>query len=731
MWQPRSAVATIALAFLLLARLYATIVPPLEGFDALAHFGYTAFLHQERRLPTLEPATVRASYELITQPPLYFAAIALATAPLPMADAQRFAQASDSPYHEKSLSLRQTITLPPPSPGVDWTLRVARLASILGGLATVVGAYLLLREVSPSQPWLAPVVASIVAGTPQFLFTSVTITNDAWAPSLSVLTLWLLARTTHPPHDTWGNWLLTGLVAGLAALTKYSCLLIAIPGLLLLLRYTRNTRRWQRLLVGCLLLAVAATLVAGFWFVRYWLLYGSPLPFDQMAVALPTMRRPHPLPLAQLMHSIPWLFTSYWGVFVSIIAPPAYLSFTNWLLIGGLLGLVIGYLRTRISSTLWTDDLRFALLFCLVWFLAIFAGVLHWTRTIAFGEQGRLLHAAAPALALLLLVGWQGWLPQRTWPWLYVLTPVLFLGLALWPLPTLRNNYGLPESLTPPISYERSIQATFAGGMRLLGVDFPEGAALAPGQRLPIALYWQTDQAIMHDYTLFLHLANAQDRLLYQFDGLPARGRHPTRQWLPSAVFVDRHTISSNALPTATLAILSVGFYQVDDPQQRQIAHDAHQNIIGDRVILATVRMLAQPPRLQPTDSPALAQWQNGIRLLTADIQRTANGAPQTVQVRWQSTARVSTDYTVFVQVLDANHQVLAQVDTPPQAGHTPTSTWLVGEVIEDHYALPPFSGEWQRLIIGLYNAQGQRPPLANPAAPDHWTVLENPLLQR
>jgi 4-amino-4-deoxy-L-arabinose transferase-like glycosyltransferase len=727
MWQPKVVAATIALAFLLLAGLYATIVPPLEGFDALAHFGYAAFLHQERRLPTLEPATVRASYELITQPPLYFAAIALATAPLSMAEAQQFAQASDSPYHEKSLSLRQTITLPNIPPGVRWALWVARLISILGGLTTAIGAYLLLHELLPGQPRLALVVASMVGWTPQFLFTSVTITNDAWAPALSVMTLWLLARTTHPPHDRWSNWLLTGLLAGLAALTKYSCLLIAIPALFLLFRYAKSTRDWRRLLVGCLLLAVAATLVAGFWFVRYWLLYSSPLPFDQMAVALPTMRRPQPLPLTQLLSNIPWLFTSYWGVFVSIIAPPAYLSFTNWLLLGGVLGLVIGYLRTRRSPMLWADELRVALLFSLVWFLTIFAGVLHWTRTIAFGEQGRLLHAAAPALALLLLIGWQGWLPPRAWPWLQRLTPLLFLGLALWPLPTLRNNYGLPTSLTSPIAYERSIQATFAGGMRLLGADFPAGAALTPGQRLPIALYWQTDQAITEDYTLFLHLADAQDQLFYQFDGLPARGRHPTRQWLPGAAFVDRHTLSSGALSTNTLASLSVGFYPVDDLQQRQLALDANQNVIGDRVLLAPMRILAQPPLLQPTDTPALAQWQNGIRLLAVDVEHLVTGAPQAIQVRWQTATLLPTDYTLFVQVLDASNQVVAQMDAPPQAGHAPTSTWLAGEVIEDHYALPPFTGDWRRLIIGLYDAQGQRLLLANPTASDHWVILENP----
>lgn len=70
-----------------LALLYAWVVPPLEGFDARAHFRYAAYLHQERQLPWPTADLVPYSYELIVQPPLYFAAIALLTAPLPMGEA--------------------------------------------------------------------------------------------------------------------------------------------------------------------------------------------------------------------------------------------------------------------------------------------------------------------------------------------------------------------------------------------------------------------------------------------------------------------------------------------------------------------------------------------------------------------------------------------------------------------------------------------------------------------
>ncbi|RIK38838.1 MAG: hypothetical protein DCC55_19910, partial [Chloroflexi bacterium] len=335
----RAAVAVL-FVFLLLAFVYALIVPPLEGFDALAHFKYAAFLHQEQRLPMLEPEIVDYSYELVTQPPLYFAAIALATAPLPMDQALLFAQESDSPYHEKGLSLRQTITLPKVAGGVVATLWVARLVSLLGGVVTVVGAYALVRTLLPGEPWLAVATAALTGLNPQFLFTSVTVTNDAWTPAVGVVTLWLLARATVRDKVTWYDWALVGLCAGLAALTKYSSLLIGAPGLLLFWRYVRHTG-WRAGLLALLWMAGAGVLVAGWWYLRNWSLYGSPVPFAQMAVALPTMQRPQPMPLSQVIETIPWLFSSYWGVFVSIITPPAYLNTTTWLMLIAIAGLLL------------------------------------------------------------------------------------------------------------------------------------------------------------------------------------------------------------------------------------------------------------------------------------------------------------------------------------------------------------------------------------------------------
>ena len=250
--------------------------------------------------------------------------------------------------------------------------------------------------------------------------------------------------------------------------------------------------------------------------------------------------------------------------------------------------------------------------------------------------------------------------------------------------------------------------------MRLLGVDFPAGAALEPRERLPLTLYFTTDARIPEDYTLFLHVAGAGDQLLYQFDGVPVEGRHPTRQWLPGQVFADTHTISVADIPEDGLATLSMGFYPIADPNARVEIYDPNGQPIGDRLVLAQLRLHKQAAvQGAPGSSPA-GIWQNGIVLDKAALGTDSQGLPTGITLTWAPTATIQNDYTVFVQVLDRGSNILAQADSQPQGGSYPTSTWRAGDVITDTVAWPSEvdTTGWARVILGMYGADGKRLPL-------------------
>lgn len=722
-WVSRGGLLLLCLLYTALIAVYAWLVPPLEGFDATAHFNAVLYWREHWQPPYLDDPTARQSYELITQPPLYHVLAASTLAPFGVEGVPEFVVASQNPYHTKVLSERQTITVP----GTPWAtvlpVWLARAVAALGGLVALIAAWRLVRSLVPAAPTLALAVAAVVAFNPVFLFSAVTVNNDVWASAAfagAVAAAAIFSGRRLPPR--WALWI--GVWVGLAALAKYSAFLLGPPLLLLWLLYARHTAwaaAWRALGWGLL----GLLLIAGAWYGRNLWLYGEIIPLRQMAAAIPALNRPVPFTLDRTLDYVPWLIASYWGVFVSTIAPGDYLDTTRTFMTIGLLGLPILLVRAWLQRR---RDLLFSLALALVWAIPVALAVLHWTRTVAYGEQGRLAFIAAPALALLFVLGWQAFFPTAWQPSVHTLLAVFVLGLALWQTQTLQAAYAIPPSLAQPPSPDRTLAAHFATGIQLLGVDFPEGAALEPGRPLPITLYFTTDRPIAEDDTLFLHLADQDDNLLYHYDGVPAHGRHPTRQWVPGAVFAERYEITVDEIPADGLAELSLGFYPYQDPSSRLAVRDAAGNPIGDRVILGDVRLHAAPVTPAPAGGDAPAQWSNGIALAEAHIDYTDEGEPQRVEVTWQPEATLQSDYTVFLQVLDAQNNVLAQVDQPPQGGAYPTSTWRAGDRITDTLALPLPDGAqalpWARVILGLYDNQGQRLPLSAPTPGQDYVVL-------
>lgn len=91
------------------------------------------------------------------------------------------------------------------------------------------------------------------------------------------------------------------------------------------------------------------------------------------------------------------------------------------------------------------------------------------------------------------------------------------------------------------------------------------------------------------------------------------------------------------------------------------------------------------------------------------------------VELIWRALATPESDYTVFVQLLDANGRLLVTEDDIPADGGRPTRSWLAGEYILDSHPLD-LAGvartEGGRLIIGLYNPiSGER--LKTPSGAD------------
>jgi len=78
-----------------------------------------------------------------------------------------------------------------------------------------------------------------------------------------------------------------------------------------------------------------------------------------------------------------------------------------------------------------------------------------------------------------------------------------------------------------------------------------------------------------------------------------------------------------------------------------------------------------------------------------------------TLTLYWEARETPSADYQIFVHVLGAGPDPVAQGDGPPLMGDYPTTMWAPGEIIVDPHLvalpadLPP--GRY-RLLVGMYD---------------------------
>jgi hypothetical protein len=84
---------------------------------------------------------------------------------------------------------------------------------------------------------------------------------------------------------------------------------------------------------------------------------------------------------------------------------------------------------------------------------------------------------------------------------------------------------------------------------------------IARGQTLPLDLIWRADRAVSEAYTVFVHLVDANGRVVADADSAPFSGLFPTTRWQVGEVLRDRHALKiPNDLAPGDYA-LEIGMY--------------------------------------------------------------------------------------------------------------------------------------------------------------------------
>lgn len=111
---------------------------------------------------------------------------------------------------------------------------------------------------------------------------------------------------------------------------------------------------------------------------------------------------------------------------------------------------------------------------------------------------------------------------------------------------------------------------------------------------LALDLVWRALEPTEASYQVFVHLLDAEGKILAQHDGLPQGGATPTAGWLPGEIVVDPVELSLPADRTGALARVVVGLYD-RDTGARLPATDGAGRGLGDSVELAVAAATEDP----------------------------------------------------------------------------------------------------------------------------------------
>ena len=119
----------------------------------------------------------------------------------------------------------------------------------------------------------------------------------------------------------------------------------------------------------------------------------------------------------------------------------------------------------------------------------------------------------------------------------------------------------LPVRAEQPLSYtmETPVRYTLQepGGGRIALVGYGVGPSEGEWGRVrPLTFYWQAEEPVQGDYTVFVHLLDAEGHFVFGQDGPPRRGEYPTDLWAAGEVVQDERRLR---LPWS----LSAGTYQL------------------------------------------------------------------------------------------------------------------------------------------------------------------------
>jgi hypothetical protein len=378
-----------------------------------------------------------------------------------------------------------------------------------------------------------------------------------------------------------------------------------------------------------------------------------------------------------------------------------------------LIGLGWGALRTLARRSIaWNNTVRWAL--PLVWVALILIGLVRWT-SLTWASQGRLIFPAISAISVLVIAGLSEF--SRLFhphsakqsfilhPSSFILPVTAFLALlsAAVPFIVIAPHYAPPPELTPAqiAAIPNRADADFGGEMTLLGYALHTEAA-KPGEVVRLTLYWQSQIAMDRNWSIFVHVVDADGVIAAQRDRYPGQGALAATLLQPGQTFADEYAIPIPQTAYSPIeARLVVGLYDLTDGARLALPDGR------DALALASLPIQAH---VAEVPNPLAQNFGNLIRLAGYDVGPRALRPGETLELTlyWRALAPIRENYAVFAHVRGEGETLWAGEDAWPQKGAAPTSSWRMGDLIPDSYLLtlkPDTPPGLYEVEVGLYDS--------------------------
>jgi 4-amino-4-deoxy-L-arabinose transferase-like glycosyltransferase len=303
--------------FVALAAFYSMAIPVAEAVDEVEHVGYTLFIRDHKKLPVANIEGDNASMSIVIHPPLYYALAAPLVAGIDTSDFDhvvkfnpRFSFKDAIPNVFLHFGQEKF-----PYKGTVLAFHILRLWSIVLGIITLYAIYHIALYLWPNSPGAAELTAVIFAFNPSFVFMASTVHNDVAITALYTLGTWWAVALLDRERPSLAFEGLGGILLGLTALAKISGLgLAGIYAIAIALRAWRQ-RSWGQFIRPLLITLLLGGIIAGWWYVRNWQLYGDPLAWHLNQIRFKQMVRTQPYSWLDLLQFLRQIGSTFWGAF--------------------------------------------------------------------------------------------------------------------------------------------------------------------------------------------------------------------------------------------------------------------------------------------------------------------------------------------------------------------------------------------------------------------------------